>query len=156
MRTCSNISGVHWCSKGAFKHSPGLQDRRSRIQDQKRRQCRRNSDRDESLETEYPKDAAYSEIQAALSSWQVPSGQRIPSQEIKSTGVQSQGKTEAEKDKEVAEALRQVEEALKIAQDKLEDIPNLPSARPRRQVCDSTCAWTIYPMIQVLHDKQPS
>ena len=45
-------------------------------------------------------------------------------------------KSEEEKRREVAQALRQVQAALHSAESKLEDIPNLPSARPKREVHD--------------------
>lgn len=98
---------------------------------------RRSTNRREPSETPFQTEAEVSEIEAAVSSWQAGSEQREPvSQDTtrKATKTQSQVKTKAEKAKEVAEALHQVEQALRKAEDKLEDIPNLPSARPRREV----------------------
>lgn len=147
MRICGNASGVHSFSRGSLGLLPGVHYHRSLSQHQRRSPCRRNSEVEKSVETQDQTDTGHSEIQAALSSWQEPSGQRLPSQDntSQSAGASPQGKTEAEKGREVAEALRQVEEALKSAQDKLEDIPNLPSARPRRKVCDSTLGYTSPP-----------
>ena len=101
----------------------------------------RSTDRREPSEAPCQTEAEISEIEAAVSSWQAGSEQREPlSQDTtkKATNKQSQDKTELEKAKEVAEALRLVEQALRKAEDKLEDIPNLPSARLRREVSGTT------------------
>lgn len=136
MRRCCDPLSAHGFSSAlkvttGGRHHPGinLHLRRSTLT--------RSTDRREPSEAPFQTEAELSEIEAAVSSWQAGSGQREPESQgttKKATHTHSQDKTELEKAKEVAEALRQVEQALRKAEDKLEDIPNLPSARPRREV----------------------
>ena len=87
------------------------------------------------------------EVTAVLREWgrsgatSYPEGQEQQQQQQESFSRDTAGvspaaatKSEEEKRREVAQALQQVQAALHSAESKLEDIPNLPSARPKREV----------------------
>ena len=91
--------------------------------------------------TETP--AEFEEVTAVLREWGRPTSpsdtqaqQQRASSSRAATGVSPAAatKSEEEKRREVAQALLQVQAAIHSAESKLEDIPNLPSARPKQQV----------------------
>ncbi len=140
MRRCYDQSSTHGSSSAlkvniGGRHHPRINHHLGR------RTLTRSTDRREPSQALFQTEADISQIEAAVSSWQAGSRQREPASQDtteKATNTQSQDKSEVEKAKEVAEALQQVEQALRKAEDKLEDIPNLPSARPRREVSGVT------------------
>ena len=87
----------------------------------------------------------FREVEQVLEGWQKEDFERSEQHGIKSpvidTSVVHPPRTELQRKKEVEEALKLVNAAMKAAEGQLDDIPNLPSARLKRRV--AIRSWTL-------------